>query len=180
LRGSELAAQGFSAQDVAEQTAYRRVVWAYFGTGLGRDAAESALAIARDRPWFKKLGLSPTLNPPETLDPSLLAFMRQAAHYDPLAIAQAVKVPALVIFGAKDSIAPASLSLENLIQAYARGGNRKASFALFPNAGHGLQVVTAPVECHECSEREMQTTQHWDAAPGFFKLMLDWLDANAR
>ena len=180
LRGSQMLAQGFSAQDVAEQTAYRRVVWAYFGTGLGREAAESALSIAKDRPWFKKLGLSPTLNAPESLDPSLRTFMRQSALGDPLAIAQSVTVPVLTIFGEKDSIASASLSLENLIQAYARGKNRNASFALFPNAGHGLQVVTTPTECHECSEQELERTQRWDAAPGLFKLMLDWLNANAR
>jgi pimeloyl-ACP methyl ester carboxylesterase len=63
-----------------------------------------------------------------------------------LVVAQAVKVPVLSIFGGKDAIAPASLSMESLMQAYARGGNVKAAFRLFPDAGHGLQVVTAPVE----------------------------------
>ena len=175
LRGTQMLAQGFSPQDVAEETAYRRVVWAYFGTGLGREAAESALAIAKDRPWFTKLGLAATLSSPDSLEPSLREFMRQAAVFDPLAVAQSVKVPVLSIFGAKDSIAPASLSIENLAQAYARGGAGKATLLLFPDAGHGIQVVTAAAECHACSEREMERTQHWDAAPGFFTAMTDWL-----
>jgi pimeloyl-ACP methyl ester carboxylesterase len=170
-----MLAQGFTPQDVAEETAYRRVVWAYLGTGLGREAAETATTIAKDRPWFRKLGLPPVVAKPETLDPALREFMRQAATYDPLAVAQSVKVPVLTIFGAKDAIQPTSLSLENLIQAYARGENPSATFALFANAGHGLQVVDTPTECHECSEREMERTHHWNAAPGFFTTMTDWL-----
>jgi uncharacterized protein len=175
LRGTQMLAQGFSAQDVAEETAYRRVVWAYLGTGLGREAAQAALDAVKTRPWFVKLGLSPTLGTPDSLDPASRQFFRDAATYDPLAVAQAVRVPILSIFGGKDTIAPASLSIQNFMQAYARGGNAKAAFRLFPDAGHGLQVVTTPVECHECSEREMMQTKRWNAAPGFFSTMTDWL-----
>lgn len=175
LRGVEMLGQGYSAQDVRETDDYRRVVWAYYGTGLGREAAQAALDVAKTRPWFAKQHLAAVLPTLDQLDPGLRAFMRNAAQEDPLAVAAAVKVPVLTIFGAKDGIQPVAIGLENLIQAYARGGNTRASFALFPDAGHGLQVVTEPVECHECAEKALMQTHTWDAAPGFFDLMTRWL-----
>src|SRR5262249_34867319 len=154
---------------------FRRILWAYYGTGLGREAAQTALDAARTRPWFAKLGLPSTLPAPAELDPGLRAFMQQAAAFDPLAVAQSVRVPVLTIFGAKDATAPVALGLENLIQAYARGGNQNVTFVLLPNAGHGMELVEGPVECHECAEREMAATHRWNTAPGFFEAMTSWL-----
>lgn len=175
FRNSAMRAQGFSDAEIAEVDDFRRILWAYYGTGLGRDAAQVALDTARTQPWFSKLGLPPALPSPAELDPVLRTFMQQAAAFDPLAVAQRVRVPVLAIFGAKDSTAPVALGLENLIQAYARSGNRNVEFVLLPNAGHGMQLVTAEVECHECAEREMATTHRWNTAPGFFEAMTSWL-----
>ena len=175
FRRGQMLEQGFSLKDAEEAEAYRRVTWAYFGTGLGRDAAQAALDTYKDRPWFKKLALPPTLSTPDKLDPALRAFMESAAAYDPLAVAQTLKVPVLSIFGAKDSTLPVSSSLQNLIQAYARGGNRRAEFILIPNAGHGMELVTGDVECHDCSEKAMAESGQWNTAPGFFEAMNDWL-----
>jgi len=174
-REAGMRTQGFSDADIAEARNYRRIVWAYYGTGLGREAALSALEIARNRQWFSKLGLSPALPTPAELDPGLRAFMQQAAESDPVGIAQRVNVPVLAIFGAKDSTQPVSLGIENLIQAYARAGNRNATFVLLPDGGHGMELVTGGVECHECAEKEMEATRRWNTAPGFFEAMTSWL-----
>lgn len=175
FRASQMLEQGYSPGEVAEMQAFRRVLWAYYGTGLGAPAAQSAFDIAKTKSWYKKQQLPPALSRPDQLDPGLRAFMQEAAAYDPLAIVSSLKVPALFIFGARDSIVPVDTSLQNLIQAAGRSGNKSATFLLFPNAGHGLEVVTTPRECHECAEKEMERTQRWNAAPGLFDQMLSWL-----
>jgi len=178
LRANEMLAKGYSSTDAARMTEFRRVLWAYYGTGLGREAAQAAMDIVKQDRWYKDEQLPQTVAEPSSLDPGLLSFMRQAATYDPLAVARRVHVPVLVIFGAKDTVLPAEESLANLVIAYSAGGNRTVSFALFPDAGHGLQRVATQRECHECSERTMAQTGVWDAARGFFDVMDTWLQAN--
>lgn len=174
FRATEMMASGATEDDAREMQDFRRVLWAYYGTGLGREAAQTAYAIAKTRPWFAALQLPPAMQSPDQLDPGLRAFMQEAAIYDPLAVAQRVRVPVLYIFGAKDSIVPAAESLENLMQASARGKVR-ASFRLFADAGHGLQRVTGARECHECSMKTQMATGVWDVVPGFFDAMKSWL-----
>jgi uncharacterized protein len=178
LRANEMLAKGYSPADAARMTDFRSVLWAYYGTGLGREAAQAAMDIVKDDRWYKDEQLPQTVPDLASLDPGMRSFMREAATYDPLAIARKVRVPVLIIFGAKDSVVPAQESLANLLVAYGAGGNRHASFALFPDAGHGIQRVTTERECHECSERAMMQSGVWDATPGFFDLMDAWLRAN--
>jgi pimeloyl-ACP methyl ester carboxylesterase len=179
LRGSEMLAKGYTPADVERMTNFRRVLWAYYGTGLGREAAQSAMNVVKGDRWYKDAKLPDTVAMPDELDAGLRAFMRQAAAYDPLQVARSVRVPVLSVFGAKDSIVPAAESLANLIAAYGAGGNTRASFALFPDAGHGIQRVTAERECHDCSFAALKDGT-WDAAPGFFELMDDWLKRTVR
>jgi hypothetical protein len=178
LRANEMLARGYSPADAARMTGFRRVLWAYYGTGLGREAAQAAMDIVKNDRWYKEEGLPQTVADPGSLDPSLRSFMRQAATYDPLAVARSVRVPVLIVFGAKDAVVPAEASLANLLVAYSAGGNDSASFALFPDAGHGLERVASERECHECSERAMVQSGIWDATPSFFSCMDAWLQAN--
>jgi pimeloyl-ACP methyl ester carboxylesterase len=178
LRANEMLAQGYSSTDAARMTDFRRVLWAYYGTGLGRDSAQAAMDIVKNDQWYKEEQLPQIVADPDSLDPALRSFMQQAATYDPLAVARRVHVPVLTIFGAKDAVVPAQESLANLIAAYSAGGNTHASFALFPDAGHGLERVATERECHECSERAMTQSGVWDSVPGFLDLMDAWLRAN--
>jgi hypothetical protein len=178
LRANEMLAKNYSPADAERMTNFRRVLWAYYGTGLGREAAQAAMDIVKDDRWYKEEALPQTVADLDSLDPGLRSFMREAATYDPLAVARSVRVPVLIIFGAKDSVVPAAESLANLLVAYSAGGNRQASFALFPDAGHGLQRVATERECHECSERAMMQSGVWDATPGFLDRMDTWLRAH--
>ncbi len=178
LRANEMLAKGYSQQDAQRMTDFRRVLWAYYGTGLGREAIQAAMNIVKRDRWYREEGLPQTVPDPDSLDPALRSFMRQAATYDPLAVARSVRVPVLIIYGAKDAVVPAEQSLANLLVAYAAGGNKRVSFAFFPDAGHGLERVATERECHECSERTMAQTGVWDATPGFFTTMDAWLRAN--
>jgi hypothetical protein len=134
--------------------------------------------IVEDDRWYKEEQLPQTVPDLGSLDPGLRSFVPEAATYDPLATARNVRVPVLIVFGAKDGVVPAQESLANLLVAYSAGGNGRATFALFPDAGHGLQRVATERECHECSERAMMQSGVWDATPGFFDLMDAWLRAN--
>ena len=172
-RGSQLLAKGYSAADAADVTAFRRVLWAYYGTGVGRDAAQAALERAKSRPWFGDLKFDATLGTPETIDPGLREFMRQML-YDPARTAEQVTVPVLVVFGAKDSLAPVGDGVARLMLAYARAKNARAEFAVFPSAGHGLQLVAGDSECHECFEKDLEAGRYV-AAPGYFERMTAFL-----
>lgn len=176
LRGNEMLVKGYSEADVARMTDFRRVLWAYYGTGIGREAAQSAMNIVKNDRWYKDAQLPTTVADVGSLDPALREFMQQAETYDPLSVARQVRVPVLSIFGAKDAVVPVSQSLANLIAAYKAGGNTRASFALFADAGHGLERVTSDRECHECAERSMGQGHGWDTVPGFFDLMDAWLE----
>jgi pimeloyl-ACP methyl ester carboxylesterase len=177
MRASEMLAKGYPPSDAARMTNYRRVLWAYYGTGTGREAAQSAMDIVKHDRWYKEAQLPDVVSEPDRLDPALRTFMQQAAAYDPLRVARNVHVPVLSVFGAKDSIVPAAESIANLIDAYKAGGNARASFALFPDAGHGIQRVTTQRECHECSFEALKRGK-WDTAPGFLELMDTWLRQN--
>jgi pimeloyl-ACP methyl ester carboxylesterase len=173
--GSQLLQQGYSAEEVHEIDDYRRVLWAYYGTGLGKTAVEGVAQQMSSRPWFKKLQFSTEISDVSKLDPGLRASM-EAGLYDPVPVAERVKVPSLYIFGAKDSLNPLADSVSNLMIAYSRGANTRASFIVFPDAGHGLEPVTGDVECHSCMESQMNATHSWDVVPGFFERTIAWLN----
>jgi pimeloyl-ACP methyl ester carboxylesterase len=177
-RGQQMLGEGFGADDVHEVTAFRRVVWAYLGTGYGRDAGEAAYAKARTRPWFAALKFAPALGTPDTIDPGLREFYRQML-YDPARTAERVSVPVLVIFGAKDGLAPVDVGVSQLMLAYARGGNKQVAFAVFADGGHGLQLVTTEREDHAASEHAA-TSGGYVPVPGYIDRMVDFLLALPR
>ncbi|HEY0396680.1 MAG TPA: alpha/beta fold hydrolase [Candidatus Elarobacter sp.] len=172
-RGEQLRGRGFSADDARDVTAFRRVLWAYYGTGYGRDAAQAAYDKARTRPWFSALKLDAALGTPETIDPGLREFMRQML-YDPARTAERVTVPVLVVFGAKDSLAPVDDGVARLMLAYARGKNPHVEFAVFANGGHGLQLVSGESECHECFEKDLEAGRYVPV-PGYIERMTAFL-----
>jgi hypothetical protein len=172
-RGQHMLSEGFSAGDVRDVTAFRRILWAYYGTGYGRDAAETAYATAKTRPWFAKLKFDPALGTPESIDPGLREFFRQML-YDPARTAERVGAPVLAIFGAKDSLAPVDDGASKLMLAFARGGNRNAAVVVFANGGHGLQLVTGERECHDCSEHDAEAG-NFVPVPGYIERMTAFL-----
>ncbi|MDQ6929420.1 MAG: alpha/beta fold hydrolase [Candidatus Eremiobacteraeota bacterium] len=177
--GSELLNSGYSPEDVREIEQYRRVLWAYYGTGLGKQAAEGMAIQMSGRPWFSRLHFTRAIPDVDTLDPGLRAAM-EAGVYDPISDVGRVKVPVLYIFGYKDSLGPSDESASNLMLAYARAGNRHADFIIFPNAGHGLQPVVESVECHVCMERALKQTGTWITVPGFFERTIEWLKSQEK
>ena len=172
-RGEQLRGRGFSADDVRDVTAFRRVLWAYYGTGYGRDAAQAAHDKAKTRPWFAALKFDAALGTPDTIDPGLREFMRQML-YDPARAAERVTVPVLIVFGAKDSLAPVDDGVARLMLAYARGKNPHVDFAVFPNGGHGLQLVNGESECHECFENDLEAGRYVPV-PGYIERMTAFL-----
>ena len=79
LRANQMLDNGYSVADAARMSDFRRVVWAYYGTGLGRDAAQAAMDIVKGDRWYKDAKLPDVVADPASLDPELREFMRQAA-----------------------------------------------------------------------------------------------------
>ncbi len=167
---AELRRKGFSQPDIAEVYDYQRVLWTYYGTGLGKRAAQGLTDQLISRPWFQKLGFS-AIVPDAASIPTNLHYETLAGTYDPALRAAKITVPVLSIFGAKDAVVPVAQSVRSLMLAYAAGNNENASFIVYPNAGHGIEPVAETYECHECNDM----SKPWTTVPEFFPDMIAWL-----
>lgn len=176
LRKMELIEEGWDPGDAAEVTRARRAMWRYWQTWEGRAGAEAALREAKTRPWFDRLDWSPTLARPDELPEGSRAWFRHAG-YDPVPVAEALEVPVLHVFGAKDRHVPVAASVRALETAYARSGHPDATIRVFPDAGHAIQTVEGEAECLRCIREAHGAGEmpRLTFAPGYHELLIAWL-----
>jgi pimeloyl-ACP methyl ester carboxylesterase len=168
----ELVDDGFAIDDARTFTAVREKIWKYFQTGEGREAALAALLAVSNEEWFSQTGWDTQLPTADSLSPRSLAWFREHATYDPLPVAKSVQVPVLHIYGAKDRHIPVEASVGALRGAYASGDNSDVTFRIFPEGGHGLQIVQAERECLKNCVGQLDG----QPVPGYHKLMVEWLE----
>lgn len=154
-----LQRSGADTTDVDRAMRLRRRVAGFQRTGVGSGELEADLAAARSERWFRAADLPS--GPVEKLGSRGVSVL----DFDPLPAWSRVNVPVLAIWGAEDQLVPAAKSRALIEQAMIPGTRARATFQTFPNASHGLLMVTpdgAP----------------WDwprLAPGFHDLMVDWI-----
>lgn len=143
-REMEMVEEGWTAADASEAAAMRLALWHYAATGDGRDAAVSALAYARTRPWFARLDETPQVGGPEHVPAGAAAWLRHA-QYEPAPVLERIRVPVLALFGRKDRHIPVEASVVAMRAAFARG-DVDATIVELDDAGHGMQRVDGPAE----------------------------------
>ena len=185
-RGVDLAERGVPADQVADAIRVRRAILTYFASGKGADSAQAAWRRARGRPWlpaaresdrwFEALAGMETLPPPSALPSDIVDELRRTIAFDPAAVAARVRVPVLNVFGAKDRHIPVEPSVAALQAAFRKGGNPDAKVRVFPDAGHGMQVVDGPAECLRCmAKAAREGTLIVIPAPGYHDLLSGWV-----
>jgi pimeloyl-ACP methyl ester carboxylesterase len=180
--GARLLEAGLDAGAVAEVDSLRAALNAYWLTGAGADEARARWSAAITRPWFdvvgrddplfSRLGRPPRPPTPGQMPAEYLEFLDHG-RYDPVATSERVRVPVLHVYGAADRHVPVAESIRRLRGAYQRGGNRRATFVVFPHAGHGLQTVAGDHECLRCPRDTTASAPRF--APGAWERVDRWI-----
>jgi pimeloyl-ACP methyl ester carboxylesterase len=148
--GSQLRERGFSDREVAEASDVRRKVWHLLSTGDGYDAASAALDRAKARPWFD--AINEQSNGVFRRSASALRddrklreddWFRVEINYDPRIALRALSVPALFVFGDRDTLVPVDLSVSIIRETLTHPGHSPFSIVVFPGADHGISVATS-------------------------------------
>ena len=128
---------------------------------------EEELSLLEHSPWRKKSSIPRRLPRAPALD----GWYWRGRTLDPLPAWRALRVPALVVFGAADELLPSTPSAANIERALREGGNPDHTLKIFPAANHALKTLP------------LVAGGTWDwprAAPGYLELMTDWMRAHAR
>ena len=164
-----LRAAGFGVADAESAAAIDRLLLEWVRTGRHPIGFEAHLArVADNTAWRPASSIPRSLPRPPALD----GWYWRGRALDPLPAWRALRVPALVVFGAADELLPAPESAANIESALARGGAEHA-VRTFPSANHMLLTLPRPAG----------GAWEWDwprAAPGYLELVTDWMRAHAR
>jgi dienelactone hydrolase len=154
----KLKHNGFSESDRQAARVLVEQYLRYVGTGDGREALLLALHAAREQPWGNVLGIDHVV--PDEADRPKWAWV---ANYDPIADIQALRMPVLVLLGARDPFLPSADALARWSEALAAGGNANDKVIVYPSAGHGIRT----------NGHDMRSPAVY--APGYLADQIAWL-----
>ena len=171
--GNQLRADGFGEREVAEAGNLRRHVWRFLSTGDRQDEARTAIDRSRSQRWFNAVneqsdGLFARPTSAIVNDAALRdrIWFREAANYDPTIALRALTVPALFIFGDKDTLVPVGQSVAIVRETLTRAGHHAFSIVVFPGADHGIFVASD-------DERRALAAGHLDTMAAWLRKTLD-------
>jgi pimeloyl-ACP methyl ester carboxylesterase len=104
----------------------------YLDTGRGYDELRSSIAAARQTAWLAALGIERVLPTPATRP-----AWNWVATFDPVPLIAKMRMPALVMLGARDILATEAAARWN--EGFERAGNHDAQVVVVPDAAHALQ-----------------------------------------
>lgn len=96
---------------------------------------------------------------------------------DPVDSYRDIAVPVLYLVGDHDSNLPALLSAKRVGKTLYDAGNHTATVLLFPNTGHGMNVVELGSEVGMTSEEAGYRHHHFQFAGGFVDIVTAWAAA---
>jgi pimeloyl-ACP methyl ester carboxylesterase len=156
---------GITGSDRAEAMALVDRYFTYLRTGDGRAGLEQAILASKEKPWFKVLNLDRVM-PTE----AARAKWEWVPTYDPSADIRTLKVPVLVVLGAKDrpslSITAFAAWRSNLTE----GNDSDATLVELLNAEHGAAVAGTHQKMHSGGPPTY--------VPGYLDLVDGWLRAH--
>jgi pimeloyl-ACP methyl ester carboxylesterase len=163
---AELRADGFSAADVNEATAFARLRMALIrGTGPYEDL-ERAQEKVKAQPWFKAVHFC---------DRTRFYAARRVVEYDTGPSWEKVRCPVLVIYGDRDtSSGPPDELVAAIRRGLTKGGNDDVTVRIFAGADHSLcRSETAGRK--EALAKAAKSGAVPDFMPGYLDLMTAWL-----
>jgi pimeloyl-ACP methyl ester carboxylesterase len=182
-RASEWIEQGLAPADAQAARAMRTLLFEHWHGDVPRARADSAWAAVRARPWFAGITqseelfarLAPVRTRPSGVGPAAFVRARVREHffYDPIPVAERLRVPVLHLYGEADRHLPVAESAAAFRAAYARAGAADATIRVIAHAGHGMQAVTADAECFGCLP---EARLAWAPAAGWLDTLSTWLE----
>lgn len=151
---NELRARGVTEADIQEASTLRREIYSYLFSAKGYEKAKADLNQARTKPWYieaktQQDDLFAPLQKPSELgerdNPKIIRFAREM-HYDPVPALQALRVPALFLFGDQDRLIPVQKSVEVIRRVLTQSGHGDFTIRVFPNVDHGMRLTTNGAE----------------------------------
>ena len=125
-----LGIKGFPRADIDRAVATRTAVDDFMRGKRDRASTQAVVDAAAAEPWFEHVYMGKTFK-----DPDQSRWAKEMRH-DPLATLDAVKVPALVIYGSADPVVPAQISVERLRASAAR--HPHIEVAVIAGADHAM------------------------------------------
>lgn len=158
-----LRIKGYPPSEVDILLRARHAVDAHLRGQMSAADAQKALDAAVARPWFPLVYMSPRLG-----DPKTSRWLKEMSH-DPVGTLEAVKVPALLIFGAVDPWIPVATSLRR-IDDISRG-RANIETVVVPGADHAMMTSASPATQMDPASFPAQAPE----APAYFATLAAWL-----
>jgi dipeptidyl aminopeptidase/acylaminoacyl peptidase len=133
-----LRIKGYSQADIDEAVAVRTAVDDFMRGKRDRASTQKILDAAATKPWFELIYMGKTFR-----DPDESRWAKEMRH-DPLATLDAVKQPALVIYGSVDPWVPVQTSIERLRASSAR--HPKIDMAVIAGADHAMSTSVSAAD----------------------------------
>ena len=162
---TQLKADGFSREDVAEAVRFESLAMRVMRTGQGWDEYSAAQTKALNSKWFPAY-FGPTSRGFASLE-SLRRQWDYVYSFDPLPALAAVRCPVLAVFGELDTSTPSNRSADNMRRGLRAAGNRRVTIKIFDDANHPLmEAVTG-------GNAEIPTLKRM--APDVFDTLRTWI-----
>ena len=133
-----LRIKGFPQSDIDQAIAARSAVDDFQRGKRDRASAQSILDAATTKPWFVHTYLEKTFK-----DPDQSGWAKEMRH-DPMTTLDAVKQPAIVIYGSADPWVPVQTSLDRLRASSARHPN--VEVAVIDGADHAMATSVSTAD----------------------------------
>jgi hypothetical protein len=161
---NSLRVHGYPQADIEQMVATRKAVDDYMRGSGDRAVAQRLVDVAKTKPWFKFLYMG------ETVGARATSRWRKEIEFDPLRTLDGVKVPALLIYGARDPVVPVAISVERVRAAYP-----KFDVAVIAGADHSMQLSVPPQVQMDPARSDEQAPQ----AVEYFATLASWLTRQA-
>ena len=162
----DLETKGLSESDIREATALRRDIWNYQYTGNGYEEAEAEIKQARNKNWFGAVksqqdNLLEGIQPPSanTTPAKKFNWFKQEMNYDPVPTLEALRVPALFLYGSEDRLVPVPKSVDVIRGVLSRDGKKDFTITVLPNDDHGMYQPSGNLD-----PKYLETMRTWLAA----------------
>jgi uncharacterized protein len=149
----QMRANSFAETDISAALAVYDQRLALIRQGLAAEAVAAEQSKAQNQPWYPYL---------VDITPEDIGFFAAVYDFDPLPFLRRLALPFLGIWGESDTVVPVEKSAALTEKALTEAGNNQFALKIFPQANHGLRIMTAD-------------GQGSDFAPNFLASMSDWL-----
>jgi dipeptidyl aminopeptidase/acylaminoacyl peptidase len=161
-----LRIKGYPPADIEIAVTARKAVDDFVRGQMDRGTAQKLLDDALEKPWFDLIYMDRTLP-----DPAQSGWAREIRN-DPLPTLFKVKVPTLIIYGAKDPWVPVRVSLDLLGEHAQRLPNIQKD--VIAGADHYM-MLSASAEAQIDPSR---LAEYAPEAPAYFSVLASWLTSN--